>query len=187
MSQISRFVRGSIAACALAVATANVALADTPVTYMDGSDAVFNMAIPDFWTARVGGPRVLSAPGEDAPRGVDRVIGLEPESNSGVWVGFVSPRGLSTLDEATEYARSLAPQIAKEAEVTEFEERRIAGYPARVYRGNGRRDGRTVYFTVSLIDLPNGRVVFSLTAFEAGYDPAAIEDINAIYNSIRSR
>lgn len=169
-----------------AVAT-GPALADTPVTYKDGARSVFSITVPDFWTVRVGGERQLSAPGEDLERVVERVIGLEPESNSGVWVGFVSPDGMSTLAEAEEYARSLAPQIASDLDVTESEDRRIAGYPARVYRGSGRRDGQTVYFTVSLIDLPNGRVVFSMTALHGDYQRDALQDVNAIYDSIRSR
>ncbi|SFM12324.1 hypothetical protein [Shimia aestuarii] len=165
----------------------SAAVADTPVHYRDGSETIFSVDVPDFWTVRVGGSRTLTPPGEDASRDVERVIGLEPESDSGVWVGFVVPEGLRTLDEAADYARSLAPQIAKDTEVTEFESRRIAGYPARVYRGTGRRNGTTVHFTVSLIDLPNGSVIFSMTALHPGYRADALEDVNAIYNSIRTR
>ena len=172
------------AALVLAVGLAH---AGTPVTYTDGDKPVFSIEVPDFWKVRVGGDRSLTPPGEEESRVVERVIGLQPEKDSGVWIGFVSPDGLRTLDEAEDYARSLAQQVAKGATVTDLESRRIAGYPARVYRGQGRRDNQTVFFTVSLIDLPNGRVVFSMTALSADYARDALVDVNAIYNSIRSR
>ena len=176
-----------VAAIALGLAPLGMARADAPIVYKDGPEAIFSLEVPDFWTVRVGGARTLTPPGEDAPRVVERVMGLEPESDSGVWIGFVVPEGLSTLDEAAEYARALAPQIAKDTQVTEFETRRIAGYPARVYRGKGRRNGTTVHFTVSLIDLPNGSVIFSMTALHPDYRQDVLQDVNAIYNSIRAR
>ncbi|MEP2530974.1 hypothetical protein [Shimia sp.] len=187
MKKLTKFLCAGVAALGLSGGVASSLLADTPVTYNDGSNSVFRINVPDFWSARVGGHRELTAPGDEGSRVVDRVIGLQPERDSGVWVGFVSPNGLSTLDEAAEYARSLAPQIAKDTEITDFENRNIAGYPSRVYRGHGRRDGNTVYFTVSLIDLPNGRVIFSMTALQPGYEPTVLDDVNAIYNSIRSQ
>ncbi len=161
--------------------------AGTSLSYTDGDRPIFSIEVPDFWTARVGGDRRLTPPGEDAPREVKRVIGLLPEQDAGVWVGFSSPAGVRNLAEGEEYARAASQFIVKDPEITKVETRSVSGYPARVAQGNGRRDGRRIHFTAMLIDLPNGRVVFSLTVLAPGYDAAALEDVNAIYNSIQAK
>lgn len=182
-----RFLKCAALAAATCLFGAAHALADTQVTYEDEDQAVFSVHVPDFWTLRVGGDRDI-APDAKAPlRSVARVFGLSPELDHGVWVGLMSPPRFRTLQDAKDYAQSLSGQLAKTTEITATQERRVAGYPAFVIEGNGRREGRAVSFTVALLELPNRRVVVGLTVLESGYDPSALTDVNAILHSVKAR
>lgn len=165
---------------------ATAATAQTPITYSQQGKALFTVNVPDFWTARVGGPRVLTPPGEDAERPVARVIGLTPEGAESVWVGFSVPKTLRTLEDGAAFVRELGPQLVHDAEITARETRRIGGRQAQSLSGHGRRNGKAVQFTAVLIDLPGPRVAFSVTILESGFDPALLEGINAVYASFRA-
>ncbi|MCH2069049.1 hypothetical protein [Shimia sp.] len=161
--------------------------ADTQVVYSDQSRNVFQVAVPDFWKLRVGGPRELSPDGDEDIRAVERVFGLEPESDHGVWVGLISPPRFRSLEDAKEYARGLSGQLAKTTEILSAEDRRVGNYPATVITGTGRRDGRPVSFNVTMLDIKNGRVVVALTIMAQGFDQSALADVNAILTSIKAR
>ncbi len=165
---------------------ASLVWADMPVTYKDGGRALFTLSAPDFWTVRAGGPRELAAPDGEA-RIVARVIGMHPVSEPRVWVGFVSPRGVRNVDEATAYLRDIGPFLVKDAQVDSRKSHRIAGRAATSIAGHGRRKGKTVNFKAVLIDLPNGRMAISVVVMEAGADPAIVADVNAIYSSFRAK
>ncbi len=160
---------------------------ETEVVYSDAGQNIFEVTVPDFWTLRAGGQRDIAPSSDDAFRPIARVFGLTPESDSGVWVGLMSPPHLRTLEDAKDYARSLSGQLAKTTEITSTENRKVAGYPAFVVEGNGRRDGRAVNFTAAVLELPRNRVVLGLTVLERGYDPNALTDVNAILQSIQAR
>jgi hypothetical protein len=160
--------------------------AQTPVTYVEEGRALFTVEVPDFWSVRTGGSRQI-APSEDpAPRAVPRVLALEPTVDEGVWMGFISPSGVGDLGEARGYLGQLSQFLAFEAEVGEPVTRRIGGRPAEVFSGRGRRDGRSLQFTVAAIDLPGRRVAIAAAVLEAGVDPAFAEVLNGVFASFRA-
>lgn len=182
-----RLKRGLGLALACLALDAGAAQAEMPVTYMDGGRALFHIAAPDFWTVRVGGPRDLEGPGaEDETRPVARVIGLAPTADPHVWLGFISPPDVSDLDGGLAYLRDIGPHLVSKPEVIRRETTRIGGLPARLVAGHGRRRGRVVEFTATVIDLPGGRVAVSVAVIEAGADPALIDDVNAVHASFRA-
>ncbi|WP_246139377.1 hypothetical protein [Falsiphaeobacter marinintestinus] len=167
-------------------ASTGVAYADMPVTYTEGSRALFHLSAPDFWTVRAGGPRDLTAPGDDASREVVRVIGLEPSSEPHVWMGFVSPLGVSNFAEAEDYLREIGPHLVQDATASGSKSLTIGGRSARSVSGTGRRNGRGVSFSAVMIDLPNGRMAVSVTVLENGVNPDLVADVNSIFASFRA-
>ncbi len=184
MRRLKHGLRAALACLALGPVAA---WAEMPVTYMDGGRALFHISAPDFWTVRAGGPQELKGPGEDeSARPVARLIGMSPTTDPHVWVGFISPPGVTDLDGGLAYLRDVGPHLVSDPEVTRRETTRIGGLPTRVVAGNGQRQGRAVEFTATVIDLPSGRVAVSVTVIEAGADPALVEDVNAVYASFRA-
>lgn len=163
-----------------------LASADMPVTYMDGTRALFQINAPDFWTVRAGGPRDLTAPGDDTARGVVRVLGLQPSADPHVWMGFVAPEDVSNFEEARVYLREIGPHLVKDAQVDDISTRTVGGLPAETFSGTGRRNGRTVGFTAVTIDLPNGRMAIAVTVLEDGATPDIIEDVNRVFASFKA-
>ncbi|MCE8536247.1 hypothetical protein KBY27_02135 [Ruegeria pomeroyi] len=176
-------------ALALALAASLLPLpatADMPLTYVSDGRALFHLSAPDFWQVRSGGPRALTPPGSDEARLINRVIGFEPEAEPGVWVGFMSPNGVSTFAQAEDYLRNIGKSVVSDPELREQSRIRIGGLPAARYVGTGRRDGNAVAFTAVLVDLPGSRVAISLAVVEMGARPELVEDINSIYASFRA-
>ena len=161
-------------------------LADTPMDYTENGKALFRIDVPDFWNVRIGGPRTLTPPGEDEPRNIARVIGLSPEGSDGIWMGFVVPEGISSIDEGVDYMREQGPHLLRDVEISERRARTIGNREALTLTGKGRRNGRQVQFTAVLIDLPGPRVAFSVTVLENGFDTKVLEDVNDIYASFRA-
>lgn len=163
-----------------------LASADMPVTYKDEGQALFRVSAPDFWVVRSGGQRAVTPPGLDEARLINRVIGLQPVTEKGIWVGFISPHGVRTYDEAVEYLRDIGPFLVKDAKVDSRTRVSIGGLPAARITGTGRRDGKTLYFTAFVIDLPRDRVAISIVVMESGLDPGYVADVNAIFASFRA-
>lgn len=178
-------LRAALGACALILAS-GMGMAQTPVTYSEGGKALFTVDVPDFWEVRVGGPGKLIPPGESEEHDVARVMGLTPEAADNIWVGFIVPKGVRTLEEGAEYVREIGPHLVHDAEVTKREKRRIGGRMAHSVSGHGRRNGKGVQFTAVLIDLPGPHVAFSVTVLQNGFDPDLLGGINAIYASFRA-
>lgn len=175
------------AATAMALSFApSPAVAGTPVTYTDGDRSLFRFEVPDFWSMQMGGLRVLADVDTEDRRDVSRVFGLTPDAHSGVWVGLISPHGVSTLAQARDYLQDIGPFLVKEAAVTDAKPRRVGGLPARSISGQGRRDGKRIEFTVLAIDLPSNRVAIAVVVFEEGADTDPVGDINLMLNSIRA-
>jgi len=160
--------------------------AGTPVVYKDGARPLFALEVPDFWSLRTGGLRDLAGPEADDIRDVSRVFGMTPDAHPGVWVGVISPHGVSTLQEAGEYLQDIGPFLVEDASVGSPSERRISGMPARRIAGQGRRNGKAIDFTALAIDLPGSRVAIAVVVFEAGADTDPVGDINAMLASIRA-
>ncbi|WP_204114673.1 hypothetical protein [Shimia biformata] len=182
---MTRLRRGLAVLGLLAGMNAAPALAEVPITYLEGNKPVFTIDVPDFWYMRSGGDRVLNDPkhGEDRP--VSRVIGLEPVDRDGVWMGFVVPDGVTTLEEAYEYLQYVGPSLLSDAEIAEAYSRRIGGQKAVVANGTGRRGGRTINFTATVIDLPGPHVAVAVAIVEPGADPGRVAQLNAVFDSFR--
>ncbi|MDP5215882.1 hypothetical protein Q5Y75_01490 [Ruegeria sp. 2205SS24-7] len=185
MRPAKTLLRRAICAALLA-GLPGAALADMPLTYESDGRALFRLSAPDFWQVRAGGPRAITAPETGEARLINRVIGMEPVADKGVWVGFLSPNGISTLDQAEDYLAGIGRSLVKEPEVTERTSITLGGLPTHRITGIGRRDGRAVSFTALLIDLPTNRVAISLAVIENGANPELVNDVNAIYSSFRA-
>jgi len=101
-------------------------------------------------------------------------------------MGFLSPPDVNDLAAAREYLRNLKRFLALDATATAPVKRRIGGRPAKVFAGNGRRDGREVNFTVAAIDLPGDRVAIAAAVLEAGVDTAFADVLNRVFASFRA-
>ncbi len=113
-------------------------------------------------------------------------MGMRPVTDDNVWMGFVSPAGVASIDGGLRYLEDIDRFLVKDPTVSETTTTRIGGLPARVIRGTGSREGRGVNFTVSVIDLPKGRVAIAVAILRDGADPAYVDDLNAVFASFRS-
>ena len=184
-SAFPRYLCRTLCSAALVVMP-GFAQAGTLVTYTDGDRPLFEIEVPDFWSVRTGGLRDLEGPDADDIRDVSRVFGMTPDAHPGVWVGVISPHGVSTLKEAGEYLQDIGPFLVQDASVGAPSQRRVSGMPARRIAGQGRRDGKAIDFTALAIDLPGNRVAIAVVVFEAGADAEPTGDINAMLASIKA-
>ncbi|WP_108860326.1 hypothetical protein [Ruegeria sp. Alg231-54] len=176
----------ALAVCASLLLSGGTASADTPVTYLDNGRALFGFSVPDFWALRTGGPREIEDTELGDARAVARVMGMRPVTDDNVWMGFVSPAGVASIEGGLRYLEDIDRFLVKDPTVSETTTTRIGGLPARVIRGTGSREGRGVNFTVSVIDLPKGRVAIAVAILRDGADPAYVDDLNAVFASFRS-
>lgn len=160
--------------------------ADTPVTYTEEGRALFRFDVPDYWTVRTGGPREIEDTELGDARAVSRVMGIKPVTDDNVWMGFVSPAGVTDIQGGIRYLEDIDKFLVKEPMVTSTSDTRIGGLPARVIRGTGTRYGRGVNFTATVIDLPRGRVAVAVAILRDGADPAYVDDLNDVFASFRS-
>ncbi len=183
-SRFRKWIVAAVAAC-LTAGLPVAAAADMPVTYRDQGRSLFALSIPDFWSVRAGGSRELTSPDTGQSRQVGRVIGLRPTAEEGVWMGFLSPEGVRTQEQAMRYLGEIGPFLLRDATVSDRSTITIGGRPAGRITGSGTRAGRGVSFTALTIDLPGDRVAISVVVMEAGVNPALVEDVNAIFASFR--
>ena len=162
------------------------ALADMPLSYTENGQRLFSFSIPDFWTARAGGPRLLQDSPDDDPRAVARLIGLSPSEEEGVWIGFIAPPGLRDFQDGRAYLTDIGPFLVNDPQLERRDTIRVGARAAERFRGTGQRDGRSVSFTALVIDLPGPRVAVSVAVMDSRARPELVEDINAIYNSFRA-
>ena len=173
------------ASAAIWVGLAGSGHAETPVTYSQGGQALFRFEVPDFWLLRTGGPRDIADTDLGDTRAVARVMGLRPVTDDKVWMGFVSPAGVATIQEGIRYLHDIDKFLVKDPQVTSTSDMSIGGRPAKVIRGTGSREGRGVSFTATVIDLPRDRVAVSVAVISDGADPAYADELNAVYASFR--
>jgi hypothetical protein len=180
-----RWVRSVAASLALALPAVS-ASADVPVTYTDVGRGLFTIMVPDFWVIQTGGLRDLTDPKTEETRQTSRVLGLQPATEPRMWMGFVSPHGVRSFEEATAYLQDIGPFLVRNAQVDGQKSARIGGLPARTFAGRGTRDGKAVTFTAVVIDLPGPRMAVSIVVIEAGAAPDLVDDINAVFASFRA-
>ncbi|MCG7521311.1 hypothetical protein [Ruegeria sp. Ofav3-42] len=176
----------TLAVCAALWLSGGTASADTPVTYTDNGRALFSFSVPDYWALRTGGPREIEDTELGDTRAVARVMGLRPVTDDNVWIGFVSPSGVASIDGGLRYLEDIDKFLVKDPTVSETTSTRIGGLPARIIRGTGNRDGRGVNFTATVIDLPQDRVAVVVAILRNGADPAYVDDLNAVFASFKS-
>lgn len=164
---------------------AGVVLGDTPVTYTDGQRALFQFEVPDFWMLRTGGPRELEDTQLGDIRAVNRVMAARPVADDAAWIGFVSPNGVATITDGIRYLEDIDKFLVEAPNVTSNVRTRIGGRQAQVIRGTGRRDGRGVNFTATVIDLPGSRVAVAVAILRDGADLGYVDDLNAVFASFR--
>ncbi|MES0823981.1 hypothetical protein [Ruegeria sp. SCP11] len=183
-----RFLSGStVAACtALWLGALAPASADSPVTYTDTGRALFSFSVPDFWAVRTGGPREIEDTELGDLRAVARVMAIRPVTDDNVWMGFVSPAGVTSIEGGLQYLEDIDKFLVEDPSISSTSDTRIGGLPARVIRGAGTRDGRGINFTATVIDLPNGRVAVAVAILRNGADPAYVDDLNAVFASFRA-
>lgn len=177
-------IRSALAAALLSGAAP--AVADTPVSYTDAGKALFRFIVPDYWALRVGGPREIEDTQLGDPRAVARVMGMRPVTDDNVWMGFVSPEGVATIEDGIGYLQDIDKFLVNDPQVTGNSRRTVGGLPAQVISGTGRREGRGVNFTATVIDLPNNRVAVAVAILRDGADPAYVDDLNAVFDSFRA-
>ncbi|SLN37558.1 hypothetical protein PSA7680_01816 [Pseudoruegeria aquimaris] len=175
-------VRSLLCAAVLALG-AVPATAEIMASYETGGRDIFSLRVPDNWVVSAGGFEARQAP-EEVTR-VPRVLGLRPEADRRVWVGFVSPDGVSTTAQAEAYIRSLDLRLVEDPRLGPPRQTTIGGRSTRTYTGTGSRDGRPVSFTIALIDMPGPRMVIGLIVGEEGARGLYRDEINALVRSFR--
>ncbi|MEM8579726.1 MAG: hypothetical protein AAGF50_00825 [Pseudomonadota bacterium] len=171
---------------AAALAVAGPASADVRASYQQDGRILFSFDVPDFWTLDAGGERVLTPPDEDIARQIPQIASIRPTIEPDVWMGFFSPRGVATLAEGEAYLKEIGQFLTNEPDIISSLPGRVAGLPAQIIKGTGRRDRRDLSFTVAVIDLPNARVAIVSAIVEAGADQALVGQMNEIFASVRA-
>ena len=173
-----KLVRLFLTAAALAMAFAawNPAAAEVRVTYDAAGKDLFSVAVPDNWVVTAG----ASEEGEERPR----ILGMHPEGDLSLWIGFLSPVEAKTIADAEDYVRGLGPRIVQNATVERQKDGTLGGLPALLYTGKGTREGAPVDFSVGIVSLPGGRQVISIFLGEYSARQVYQADIDAIAKSL---
>lgn len=170
----------------VAILLAPPAQADMRATYEQDGRALFSFDVPDFWTVNSGGAREITPPGESTARTTPQILSLRPTVDPEVWMGFFSPPGVTSIAEGTAYLAEIGRFLSASPEITSNGPGRIAGLPARIIKGTGRRDGRDIVFTIAVLDLPGPRVAIAAAIAETGADAAIVGQLNEIFASVRA-
>lgn len=130
-------MRSLIVAIALAGAPA---MGGTPVAYETDGAPVFRFEVPDNWTLRTGqdtNPKLM--PAGTAP--MPRIVSMAPEAAGAgaMWVGFWSPPGVSTIEEAEAHVSRTSKTLLESSKEESREDLVIGAGPARVVLGSRRR------------------------------------------------
>lgn len=163
----------------------SAAFSQTPVTYTEAGRALFNVTVPDFWSVRTGGPQRLEGPDGEPARNVTRVIAAQPTTEDGVWMGFLSPRGVSSFAAANAYLRDVEAYLAFDAQTSDVFQKQMSGRTVEVINGTGRRNGVAIQFSIIVTPLPGRRVAISAAVIEAGTDPAFVDQVRDVLASLR--
>lgn len=169
-------------AAMLVAAPLGAARADVTATYSNGGEALFSITVPDGW-ALTAGLRPGANP-EHPTR--PRVIGLTPEDDLSLWLGFAAPPEVTTLAEADAYIRALGALLMDDPSITEPETVTIGDSPAQHYFGSGTREGAPVDARFAAIELPGQAMAIAFFIGEYGARDVYQADIEAIAASFKA-
>lgn len=179
-------IRAAVALAAFLTAVSPLpSVADVPVTYTHDGARLFTIDVPDFWDVRTGGERNLSDPETGLSGPVTRVLSLRPTVESGVWIGFIVPEGVTNMQQAADYLQELGQYLSLDIALSAPEQRSVGGLRAFRADGLGVRDGKDVQLTLSVIDLPGRNVAIAAVLTEVGIDASWYPLINDIFGSFR--
>lgn len=153
---------------------------------MENGTPLFSFDVPDFWSVRTGGPREISDPAIDELRPVSRLIGMQPEDDDAAWLGFISPPGVTNFAQGRAYLANISNQLARQPEVTGNRSISISGLQAEVITATGRRQGRNVEITATMIQLPGARVAIGVAVLATDTDLNYASVLNEVFGSFRA-
>ena len=153
------------------------AAAQVRVTYDAAGKELFSVVAPDNWVVTTGA-------GEGAEEDRPRVLGMHPEGDYSMWIGFFSPAETRSIDDAEEYVKGLGPRIVQNATVERQKDGSLGGLPARLYTGKGTRAGAPVDFSIGVVSLPGGRQAIAIFVGEYGAREVYKADIDIIAKSL---
>ncbi|WP_425090203.1 hypothetical protein [Tropicimonas sp. S265A] len=178
-------MKRALTLCA-ALALATPVAADVRASYVLDGRTLFSMLIPDFWTLKTGGERLITPPDEDIARPAPQIMSAHPTVEPDVWIGAFSPRGIRTVAEGRAYLAEIGQFLTTTPEITSTGPGRIGGMAAHLIKGTGRRDGRDIAFTIAVLDLPGQNVGIVAGIAEQGADPALVAQLNETFASVRA-
>lgn len=173
--------RRLVSSMGLALALALPAKADVRVIYDGGFGELFSVSMPDGWTVTSG---LRPGADPDAPE-QPRVLGMTPEDDLSIWMGFLSPPGIANLEDAVDYVEGVSRQIVQDPVVELSEDFVLDGRPGHLYAGTGTRQEAPIDFGVAVIDLPGDVVVIGLFIGEFGAREAYQEEIDFVTSSFK--
>ena len=173
LSKVTRV--GLFATLLVVVANMQHASADVRAVYETGGKALFSIAVPDGWIVATGG--------SDADDAAPRILGMNPEGDFSLWIGFLSPAEPKNLEEAEAYVKDLGKSLVTETKVDRVNDGKLGTLPARFYIGRGTRQGAPVDFGVAISALPGPRAVISIIVGEYNAREVYREEIAAIIGS----
>ncbi len=166
------------AGLAAATLTWQPALAEVGITYNAAAKALFSLSVPDNWVVTTG----AAAEGDER----SRIIGLHPEGDMSLWVGFFSPNEVTSMAEAEAYVKGMGASLIDNAKVERGADGMLGDMPARYYNGRGTRDGAPVDFSVGFVALPGERVLIGVFVGEYGARETYHPQVNTIVHSIKA-
>ena len=170
----------------LALAIPSAAIAEVRASYAENGTTLFSFDVPDFWDLRSGGRRTLTLPGTEDARNIPQILSMRPTVDPTVWMAFYSPDGVRNISEGKDYLREIGEFLTNTPEITKNDPGHVAGRAAQIVKGTGRRDGKSLQFTIAIIDLPGPRIAIGVAVVEAGTEPAFYDELNAVYDSFRA-
>ncbi|MEM9196777.1 MAG: hypothetical protein AAGD12_02895 [Pseudomonadota bacterium] len=162
-------------------AIAAPAQADVRVIFDGGFGELFSVAMPDGWVVTSG---IRPGTDPDAPD-LPRVIGMTPEDDLSVWLGWLSPPGISDLDAAIAYVEGVSAEIVQSPVVELSEDITVDGRPGHLYAGTGIRQEAPIEFGVAVIDMPGDVVVVGLFIGEFGAREVYQAEIDYVTSSFK--
>lgn len=178
---ITKFASASVLSLGV---MAGPSVAEVTATYDGGSRNLFEIAVPDHWVLATGGFENYATQDAEKPA-VPRVLGMRPENDNRVWVGFLSPDGVSNVAQAARYIRNLDRRLVESPQIEEQRTTTIGGRSSTYFNGTGTRNGKPVNFTVGVIDLPSNRVAIFVIAGENGARSLYRDELNHVVRSFR--
>jgi len=168
----------SAALCLMLAVSASPAAGAVRVVYETGEQALFSLDVPDDWLVVAGR--------DEAGSGAPRILGLHPEGDYSLWIGFLAPAEVKTLADAEAYVVNMGPRLVSGARVERIEDGKMGNLAARFYSGAGTRQGAPVDFIVVVTALPKERMVIGVYVGEYGAREVYQEQISAIAASFRA-